>query len=187
MFTFVGSFKFFVLCFLLCLSSFFVMCPMLSMSLDCTFNIVLSVFSHVYLCKITKKKHLIQECHNLVPKNTVSINMMTYKGIKQHQNMHNRFNPAKFVCLSQDTIWFSNVIMSWYFLCSVSSVKMSSYFSLYWYWWNCVNFSFHNKSMRIDYLKQYSSPALFIRAVYVQHIIILKLKSKRPVVNCIDQ
>jgi formate hydrogenlyase subunit 4 len=38
-----------VLCLFFCLSSFFILCPMLPISLDCPFFILLSVFSSVYL------------------------------------------------------------------------------------------------------------------------------------------
>jgi hypothetical protein len=42
-----STFYFFVLCFLLCLTLFCVLCPMLSMFLDCPFSIPPSVFSNV--------------------------------------------------------------------------------------------------------------------------------------------
>jgi hypothetical protein len=42
-------FMFPLLCFLFCLSSFCVLCPMLPVSLDCSFSIAPSIFSDVYL------------------------------------------------------------------------------------------------------------------------------------------
>ena len=47
-FPYCASFQFFVLCFLFCLSSFCVLLPILSVSLDFPFLIDLSLFSDVY-------------------------------------------------------------------------------------------------------------------------------------------
>jgi hypothetical protein len=44
-----SSFHFTVLCFLVCLSSFCVLCPMIPVSAECSFLIAISIYSSVYL------------------------------------------------------------------------------------------------------------------------------------------
>ena len=78
---------------------------------------------------------------------TVSMTRLCYVG----WDFINCFNSAIFVCLSKARTCISN-IMSWSFVCSVSTVNMRGYCLFYWYWWNLwpslLKYSFHNVSLQ---------------------------------------